>query len=108
MAIIAGVVLEDGAGAQQPNRRSSQEQRALHPPGFRGGRRRRVRRRRLQAPRVRAPEAFHAHHTQARQEVLHLFAVAHHRRVQGPVHVGSTMGVLCRLTSNNDNNTPIA
>jgi len=103
MAIISGVVLEDGAGAQQPDRRSGQEQRTLHPPGVRGGRRRSVRRGRLQAPRVRAPEAFHAHYTQAGQEVLHMLAVTHHHRVQGPIHVGSTMGILCRLTSNNNN-----
>lgn len=43
MAIIAGVVLEDGAGAQQSDRRSGQEQRAVHPSGVRGGRGRRVR-----------------------------------------------------------------
>lgn len=101
MAIIAGVVLEDGAGAQQSDRRSGQEQRAVHPSGVRGGRGRRVRRGRLQAPRVRAQEAFHAHHTQAGQKVLHLLAVAHHHRVQGPVHIGSVVGVLYRLTSNN-------
>lgn len=97
--VFAGVVLENGASAQQPDRRGGPEQRAVHTPGVRGGRRRDVQRGRLQASRVRAPETFHARHTQAGQTVLHLLPVAHHRRLQGPVHVRSTVGVLRRLTS---------
>lgn len=93
-------MLANGAGAQQPDRRGGQEQRTVHPPGVRGGRRRNVRRGRLQAPRVRAPKTVHAHHTQTGQEVLYMFTVAHHNRVQGSVHVGSALGILRRLTGN--------
>lgn len=93
-----GVVLENGAGAQQSDRRGGQEQRAIHPSGVRGGRGGRVRRGRLQAPRVRAPQTFHARHTQAGSQVLHMLVVAHHRRLQRPVHVGSTVGVFRRST----------
>lgn len=89
-------MLEDGAGAQQPDRRGGQEQRAVHPTGVRGGRGRRLRRGRLQAPRVRAAQAVHARHTQAGPEVLRLFAVAHRHRLQGPVHFRPAVGVFHR------------
>lgn len=91
-------MLENGAGAQQPDRRGGQEQRAVHPASVRGGRRaRRVRRGRLQTSRVRAPQAVHARHTEAGPEVLRLLAVAHHHRLQGPVHVRPAVGLLRRL-----------
>jgi len=93
-------VLENGAGAQQPDRRGGQEQRAVHPPGVRGGRRGDVRRGRLQAPRVRAPQTFHARHTQAGPQVLRVLVVAHRRSLQGPIHVGPAVGVFRRPAGN--------
>lgn len=89
-------MLEDGAGAQQSDRRGGQEQRAVHPTGVRGGRGRSLQRGRLQAPRVRAAQTLDARHTQAGPQVLHLLAFAHRHRVQGPVHFRSAMGVLHR------------
>lgn len=97
MMFFAGAVLEDGAGSQQPDRRGGQEQRAVHTASVRRGRLGRVQRGRLQAPRVRAPQAVHARHTEAGPQVLHLFAVAHRRRLQGSVHVRTAVGVLHRL-----------